>query len=108
MLLKSLIFLAAYLMAGNFSQSAGVEGPNEQSWYICYNCCKTRKSDRAPWENGCRQSASGTHNFQFSGKAGDYNYTCRRCDAEVYLTSSTSPASSRCCTTGGTHSWYHR
>lgn len=100
--------MAAAFLSGSLADSAAGYKAGDQSWYICYNCCKTRKSDRAPWENGCRQSSSGTHNFQFSGKAGDHNYTCRRCDAEVYLTSSTSPASGRCCATGGTHSWYHR
>lgn len=44
----------------------------------------------------------------FVGKVGNYNYTCRKCDAEVYLTSSTSPSASKCCATGGTHSWYHK
>jgi hypothetical protein len=48
------------------------------------------------------------HNYQFCGKAGDYNYTCRKCDAEVYLSSSQSPAASKCCASGGTHSWYNR
>jgi hypothetical protein len=80
----------------------------EENWYICYNCCKTKKSKETPWENGCRQSSSGTHNYWFCGKAGDFNYTCRKCDAEVYLTSSTSPCGSKCCATGGTHTWYHR
>ena len=81
---------------------------SDENWYICSSCCKTKKSDSAPWENGCKISSSGTHNFQFCGKAGNYNYTCRNCDAEVYLTSSTSPSGSKCCATGGTHNWYHK
>lgn len=80
----------------------------ELKWYICSNCCKTKKATDAPWENGCRESSSGMHNYQFCGKAGDYNYTCRNCDAEVYLGGSQSPAASKCCATGGTHSWYNR
>lgn len=79
-----------------------------ENWYLCYDCCKTKKATSAPWEKGCRSSSSGTHNYRFCGKAGDYNYTCRKCDAEVYLTSSTSPSASKCCATGGTHSWYHK
>jgi len=77
-------------------------------WYLCTNCCRTKRASNAPWENGCRESSSGMHNYQFCGHAGDFNYTCRNCDAEVYLTSSQSPSASKCCATGGTHSWYHR
>jgi hypothetical protein len=80
----------------------------DENWYLCSYCCKTKKAKSAPWEQGCRSSSSGTHNYQFCGKAGDFNYTCRKCDAEVYLTSSTSPSASKCCETGGTHSWYHK
>jgi hypothetical protein len=80
----------------------------DENWYLCTNCCKTKKGSSAPWENGCRKASSGYHNFQFCGKAGDFNWTCRSCDAEVYLTSSTSPSASKCCASGGTHSWYHR
>jgi hypothetical protein len=69
---------------------------------------KLKKANQALWESGCRQSSSSTHNFQFCEKSGDYNYTCRKCDADIYLSSSQTPASGRCCATGGTHSWYHR
>ncbi len=79
----------------------------DENWYLCSSCCKTKKATSAPWENGCK-SSSGTHNYQFCGKAGNYNYTCRKCDAEVYLTSSSSPSASKCCASGGTHTWYHR
>ena len=80
----------------------------DENWYLCSSCCKTKKATSAPWDSGCKSSSSGTHNYQFCGKAGNYNYTCRKCDAEVYLTSSTSPSASKCCETGGTHSWYHK
>ena len=80
----------------------------DENWYLCANCCKTKKATSAPWESGCKSASSGTHNYQFCGKAGNHNYTCRKCDAEVYLTSSTSPSASKCCETGGTHSWYHK
>jgi hypothetical protein len=81
----------------------------DENWYICVNCCKTKKATAAPWENGCKKGSSGTHNYSFCGKAGDYNYTCRNCDAEVYLSPSTSPSASTCCGANkGTHSWYHR
>lgn len=80
--------------------------PNaDENWYMCSNCCKTRKATTTPWESGC---TSGQHNYQFCGKAGNYNYTCRNCNAEVYLTNSNSPNASKCCKTGGTHSWHHR
>ena len=79
-----------------------------EKWYICTNCCNTKKATQAPWEQGCRKGGSSTHNYAFVGVAGNFNYTCRNCDAEVYLTSSTSPSASRCCSSGGTHSWYHR
>jgi hypothetical protein len=85
----------------------GHEFPQGDAWYICINCCKTKKSSSSPWENGCRKSTSGTHQFWYCGKAGDFNYTCRSCDAEVYLTSGQSPAASKCCASG-THDWYHR
>ena len=81
---------------------------SNENWYLCSYCCKTKKAKSAPWEQGCRVSSSGTHNYQFSGKAGNFNYTCRKCDAEVYLTSSTSPSASKCCATGTTHTWYHK
>jgi Tfp pilus assembly protein PilE len=81
----------------------------DETWYICTNCCKTKKATAAPWENGCKKGSSDMHNYSFCGKAGDYNYTCRNCDAEVYLKSSTSPSASTCCGTNkGTHTWYHR
>ena len=77
-------------------------------WYICATCCKTKKASQAPWEQGCRKSSSGTHTYWVAGNAGDYNYTCRNCDAEVYLTSSQGPSASKCCGSGSTHDWYHR
>ena len=80
----------------------------DENWYLCANCCKTKKATSSPWESGCKSASSGTHNYQFCGKAGNYNYTCRKCDAEVYLTSSTSPSASKCCETGTTHTWYHK
>lgn len=81
---------------------------NQENWYLCGNCCKTKKSTSAPWESGCRQNSSGMHNYQFCLKAGDVNYTCRNCDAEVYGDKeSASPAASHCCG-GGTHSWYNK
>lgn len=80
----------------------------DEAWYICVNCCKTKKATTAPWENGCKKASSGMHNYWFCGKAGDYNYTCRNCDAEVYLAGS-SPSASTCCGANkGSHSWYHR
>jgi len=79
-----------------------------EKWFICTNCCKTKKATQAPWQQGCSKSSSGTHNYVFVGVAGNYNYTCRNCDAEVYLTSSTSPSASRCCSSGNTHNWYNR
>lgn len=78
------------------------------NWYICSDCCKTKKADSTPQENGCRKRSSGYHNYNVLGIAGDYNYTCRNCDAEIYLTSSTSPGASICCANGSTHSWYHK
>ena len=101
------IMLPVYLWTG-FAKSHVTVTPQELKWYICSNCCKTKKASDAPWENGCRQSNSGMHNYQFCGKAGDYNYTCRKCDAEVYLGGSQSPTASKCCASGGTHSWYNR
>lgn len=80
----------------------------DENWYMCSYCLKTKKSDSAPWENGCKISSTGTHHFQFCGKAGNFNYTCRNCDAEVFLTSSSSLSASNCCATGGTHNWYHK
>jgi hypothetical protein len=81
---------------------------NTENWYICSYCCKTKKAKSAPWEQGCKVSSSRTHNFQFLGKSGDYNHTCRKCDAEVYLKQGTSPSASKCCETGGTHTWYNK
>ena len=80
---------------------------SDGNWYICSGCCKTKMASQAPWESGCKASGS-THNYSFAGKAGDYNYSCRNCGAEVYLTSSQSPNGSKCCATGGTHNWSHR
>ena len=80
----------------------------DENWYICSNCCKTRKAEKSPWEKGCRNASSGMHQFTYCVKAGDYNFTCRNCDAEIYAAKSTSPGASRCCATGGTHSWYHK
>jgi hypothetical protein len=101
--MKQLILLLSVLILSSFklSQSGG------KNWYICTNCCKTKQADEAPWLSGCSKSSSNSHNFAFCGKAGDFNYTCRNCDAEVYLTSSSSPAASKCCASGGTHNWYH-
>jgi hypothetical protein len=101
------LLLPVYFWTG-FTQPNTNETPQDLKWYLCSNCCKTKKASDAPWENGCRQSSSGMHNYQFCGKAGDYNYTCRKCDAEVYLGGSQSPAASKCCASGGTHSWYNR
>ena len=100
-------FVAVSFTKENLSESTNKNSADE-NWYLCSNCCKTKTATSAPWENGCKSASSGTHNYQFCGKAGNYNYTCRKCDAEVYLTSSTSPSASKCCATGGTHSWYHK
>ena len=111
---KSIIplFLILSFLMTSFSQQTfsvkEIKISSEENWYICSFCCKTKKSESAPWENGCKVSSSGTHSFQYCGKAGNYNYTCRNCDAEVYLTSSSSPSASKCCSTGGTHNWYHK
>jgi hypothetical protein len=96
----TLILATAFLFSfsGNFAKN----------WYICSDCCRTKNADTTPWENGCKKRSSGMHNFYFVGAAGDYNYTCRNCDAEVYLTSSSSPAASNCCGSGSTHNWYHK
>lgn len=116
-----LIFSALIIVSTLFSFNKSFQGDvvktkllkserttGEEIWYLCSNCCKTKKATSAPWLNGCKKSSGEMHNFQFCGKAGDYNYTCRSCDAEVYLTSSSSPSASKCCATGGTHTWYHR
>ena len=116
-----LIFSALIIVSTlfSFNKSFKDEGFSEESlmsksihgdenWYLCSNCCKTKKATSASWLNGCKKGSGEMHNFQFCGKAGDYNYTCRSCDAEVYLTSSSSPSASKCCATGGTHTWYHR
>jgi hypothetical protein len=105
-ILFSIVILFA-IMNLSFTESKDNISADE-NWYLCSSCCKTKKAASAPWESGCKGSSSGTHNYQFSGKAGSFNYTCRKCDAEVYLTSSTSPSASKCCATGGTHSWYHK
>lgn len=78
------------------------------NWYLCAHCCKTKQADSSPNESGCRVSSSGQHNYQFCGKSGSYNMTCRNCDASVSLASGTTPNASKCCETGGTHSWYNR
>jgi hypothetical protein len=93
------VFTLMSFMSGN-----NVSPESNENWYICTNCCKTKKATSAPWESGC---ISGQHNYQFSGKAGDFNYTCRSCSAEVYLTSSQSPSGTKCCKSG-THTWYHK
>ena len=77
-------------------------------WYKCSNCNQTKKASTAPWENGCRNNSSGMHNFQFSGNEGYYNWTCRKCEAEVYLKSGQSPAGSRCSKTGNSCEWYNK
>ena len=108
MKLNFLTLLLPLFIFSGFTKPMNNEAPQDIKWFICNHCCKTKKAADAPWENGCRQNSSGMHNYQFCGKAGDYNYTCRKCDAEVYLTSSQSPAYSKCCATGSTHSWYNR
>ena len=37
----------------------------DEAWYICVNCCKTKKATTAPWENGCKKASSGMHNYWF-------------------------------------------
>lgn len=98
----SLCIIGYFVMS--FVPKTYVNFKSGENWYLCTNCCKTKKATSAPWENGC---SSGQHNFQFCGKAGDYNITCRKCNAEVYLTSSQGPSASKCCS-GGTHTWYHK
>lgn len=100
-----MIGVLAFIPAKNETNATS---PQDDIWYLCSNCCRTKRASNAPWENGCRESSSGMHNYQFCGHAGDYNYSCRNCDAEVYLSSSQGPSASKCCATGGTHSWYHR
>ena len=104
----SVLTLVILVFSNDSHASISAETLADDNWYICANCCKTKKASSAPWESGCKSASSGMHNFQFCGKAGDYNFTCRSCDAEVYLTSITSPSASICCSTGGTHSWSHR
>ena len=118
-----LILFSIVVVAALFAFTASINGNSnsiskktimesssaDETWYICVGCCKTKKATATPWENGCKKASSGTHNYWSCGKAGDYNYTCRNCDAEVYLTSSSSPSASTCCGANkGTHSWYHR
>ncbi len=105
-MLKSILMAIsmAFYFQTNENMNHNHESSSEENWYICTNCCKTKKATSAPWESGC---SSGQHNYQFSGKAGNYNYTCRNCSAEVYLTSSQSPVASKCCK-ASTHSWYHK
>jgi len=103
LILKSAAFLILAVTLVSFTYV--LTGDN---WYICTECCSTKKGSSAPWENGCKESSSGMHNYSFSGNAGNYNYTCRKCGASVELTSSQSPAASKCCATGNTHDWYHR
>jgi uncharacterized protein YxeA len=106
---KIIVSVVILLSLINLSFTEGKNGNSaDENWYLCSSCCKTKKATSAPWENECKSSSYGTHNYQFCGKAGNYNYTCRQCDAEVYLTSSTSPSASKCCDTGGTHNWYHK
>lgn len=105
------VFIASLLFVSALS-SFSFNLPNGGSkWWICdnANCCKTKSANDCPWENGCRgKTGSGMHHYVFAGNAGNFNWTCRNCDAEVYLTSGQSPSASKCCETGGTHSWYHR
>lgn len=82
--------------------------PSTDNWYICSYCCKTKKATSRPHEQGCKVSSSGTHNFQFSGKAGTVKHICKKCDAELYLKQGTGPSASKCCATGGTHTWSYR
>jgi uncharacterized protein YxeA len=106
---KIIIPVIAILLIVNlsFTKKNNKTSSNE-NWYLCSNCCKTKKASAAPWENGCRSSSSKMHSYQFCGKAGNYNQTCRKCDAEVYLKQGTSPSASRCCASGGTHTWYNK
>ena len=105
---KIIISIIILLSFVNLSFTEGKNGISaDENWYLCSNCCKTKKASSSPWDKGCKLSSSGTHNYQFCGKAGDYNHTCRECDAEVYLKQGSSPSASKCCATGGTHSWYH-
>jgi len=105
----STILLCSFIYVGSNKKSKANSIKSDYNWYICSYCCKTKQAESSPWESGCKVSSSGTHNYNFSGKAGDYNYTCRYCGAEVYLTSSTSPAASKCCSgQSSTHSWEHK
>ena len=104
--LSVLLFLMLSLILVSFSRNTENFSSSE-NWYLCSNCCKTKKATSAPWEKGCKQSSSRTHNYQFCGKAGNFNYTCRKCDAEVYLKQGSSPSASKCCAIGSTHTWYH-
>lgn len=81
---------------------------DEEKYYICSQCCKTKKAASTPWESGCKESSAGMHNYVSVGYAGDVEYDCRYCGATVYLIStSASPNSAiSCCGNGGHgHSW---
>ena len=103
--MKNILTILTLLFTISFNAIAYSGGEN---WYICANCCKTKQADKTPWESGCSKSSGSTHNFWFCGKAGDFNYTCRKCDASVYLSSNASPSASKCCASGGTHEWFHK
>jgi hypothetical protein len=106
--MKNMLIICTILVSSGFTvpRENRVGGGN---WWMCDNkdCCRTKSADQCPWENGCRGSSSGMHHYVFLGKAGDFNHTCRKCDAMVFLTSGSSPAASSCCA-GNTHSWYHK
>jgi hypothetical protein len=78
------------------------------AWYKCSYCCKTKlgSTNNAPWESGCN-SSSGTHNYQFSGHAGNFTWACRNCKAEVVLKQGTTPAAGNCCANSNIScNWY--
>jgi hypothetical protein len=100
----SIILVTSIFTLTSFIFGISNSSPSDENWYFCTNCCKTKKATSSPWEGGCN---SGQHNYQFCGKAGDFNYTCRNCNAEVFLTSSQTPAGSKCCKSSS-HSWFHK
>jgi len=105
----STILLCSFIRVNPNETTKASVSKSDYKWYICSYCCKTKQAESAPWDSGCKVSSSGTHNYNFLGKAGDYNYTCRYCDAEIYMTPSTSPAASKCCSgQSSTHSWEHK
>lgn len=80
----------------------------EESWYICIDCCKTKKGTNLHSEQGCKKAPSHSHTYWRVGKAGDRSYECSNCGAEVFMAPSSTPyANSKCCG-GGSHKWFHR